>query len=779
MAIFKLSIANMKKAKSATISLFIMILIAAMLLNMGLTLMNKMSHFYENKTMQLDEAHLSIAMNKDSFEPSYEDFFRAYPGVEKTKTEQIILLPMVTIRYKKTDFSTSAAILNADLSRTIAPLRLIEESRTELGRRIYLPFSLKVNGDYRLGDHFKLTYQNKTYGYRVAGFFESTLMGSTRLGMLKFYLPGDDYSELSRELGSSASGVLMSATFKNSEHSSEMLRDYHENFSYSNHSKDAGFWSGDIKMAKDSTVTVDMIAMILIAFAVVLVLVSVIVIDFQISNSIDDGMVNIGVLKALGYTGRQIISSMVFQFMLVSFAGSIAGIIASYMAMPAFYNVFSNLNKLLWPGGPHPGTDLASVLIVSLLVLIVVLFSSIRIRRLHPIVALRGGMATHNFKRNWFPLDKARGGLQFVLGRKNLIHNLKLNIMTVGIIASITFASVFSVVLYYNMAQDKTDFFLMIGTETPDIGIQVAAGKDSEALLRELKQMEGVKKAIIQDTFATMIDGQMVTAEFSDDFKKLNANKIFKGRYPEFDNEIAISGRLARRLDKDVGDMISVGTGKNTHDYLITGLSQEIRSALAGVSLTPDGAERVIDGHKGMSINVYLDDPGETDMVSRIEDEYGNRIQAITDVKESLKSQSADITFAIFSLMTSILVITLLILFLILYLAVNTIIRKRKRELGVLRAIGYTTFQLRTQIALGFMPVVVLGVMVGGVFGSRYFNSVLKLMLFDSGAANMKLIVNLPLVIILCTAIILVSYAVSMLVSRRIKQITPYGLITD
>ncbi|MGV2643723.1 FtsX-like permease family protein, partial [Clostridium perfringens] len=168
-------------------------------------------------------------------------------------------------------------------------------------------------------------------------------------------------------------------------------------------------------------------------------------------------------------------------------------------------------------------------------------------------------------------------------------------------------------------------------------------------------------------------------------------------------------------------------------------------------------------------INVYLDDPGKTDMISRIEDEYGNRIQAITDVKESLKSQSADLTSAIFSLMASILVITFLILFLILYLAVNTIIRKRKRELGVLRAIGYTTFQLRTQIALGFMPVVVLGVMVGGVLGSRYFNSVLKLMLFDSGAANMKLIVNLPLVIILCTAIILVSYAVSMLVSRRIK----------
>lgn len=319
----------------------------------------------------------------------------------------------------------------------------------------------------------------------------------------------------------------------------------------------------------------------------------------------------------------------------------------------------------------------------------------------------------------------------------------------------------------------------MIGTETPDIGIQVAAGKDSGALLRELEQMEGVEKAIIQDTLATMIDGQMVTAEFSDDFKKLNTNKIFKGSYPEFDNEIAISGRLARRLDKDVGDMISMGTGKDTHDYLITGLSQEIHSDSAGVSLTQDGAKRLIPGHKGMSINVYLDDSGETDMVSMIEDKYGNMVQAITNVKESLKSQSADLTSAIFSLMASILVITFLILFLILYLAVSTIIRKRKRELGVFRAIGYTTFQLRTQIALGFMPVVILSVVLGGVLGSRYFNSVLKLVLFDSGAANMKLIVNLPLVIILCTAVILVSYVVSMLVSRRIKQITPYGLITD
>ena len=64
---------------------------------------------------------------------------------------------------------------------------------------------------------------------------------------------------------------------------------------------------------------INMVAMILVAFAAVIVLVSLIVIKFRVTNSIDDGIINIGVLKAVGYTSRQILASITLQFMLIAF----------------------------------------------------------------------------------------------------------------------------------------------------------------------------------------------------------------------------------------------------------------------------------------------------------------------------------------------------------------------------------------------------------------------------------------------------------------------------
>ncbi|BBI36509.1 ABC transporter permease [Cohnella abietis] len=780
MIILNLAMANMKKAKSAAFSMFILIFIAALLLNVGATVMSKMSTFYEDKVEELHDAHVSIVMNSASFKQPYEDYLKSYSGVKEAEKESIILLPTATIHYDKTDFSLRVGLLNADASRTIAPLKLIEESDYAKGEGIYLPYGLKAGGGYQLDDIFTLTYQNKKYSYRVAGFFESTLMGSTKLAMLKFFLPEAAYQQLAEELGASADGTLMSAIFANSEQSNTLLGDYNKQFSQSNESADSSFWSADIESAKSSSMTVNIIAMILVAFAAVIVLVSLIVIKFRISNNISDGMVNIGVLKSVGYTSNQIVASFVLQFMLIAVAASVVGVAGSYAVLPPFGHIISSLNKLLWPGGAHTGTDLLSVAIVGLLVLIVALLSSMRIRKLHPIAALRGGIVTHSFKRNPFPLDKAKGSLQLLLANKSMLANSWQNFMIAIIVAAITFASVFSIVLYYNIAEDKKAFFQLVGAETPDIGIQVEPGQDSDQLLKQIKQMNGVEKAIILDFVKTTIEGQLVTTDFSDDYAKLDNPTLYEGRYPEYDNEIAITGGLARLLDKTVGDTLKVAVGDTTYPYLITGLNQSLNSAKNGASLTLEGMRRLIPGHKGMSINVYLgESTNGADFVRDVDSESGSFVQSITDVKESLESQSGALISAFFSVMVAILAITAVIVIMILYLVINTTIRKRKKELGILKATGYTTFQLMVQITLSFIPVVIAGVMVGGVLGSLYTNSVLKLVLFDYGVSNTRFIVSAPHIVILCIAIIVLAYLISMLVSRRIKRITAYGLITE
>lgn len=777
-----LAVANLKKSKSAALFLFILMLIAGLLLNIGLTAMSAMNYFYEDKVRELHDPHVSIAMNSASYKSAYGDFLASYPGVWEMETEQVILLSTSTIPFYENDpgYGIRTMLLNADAARSIAPVKLIEAASTGSGEGIYIPFSWKVRNGYRLGDNLTITYRGKAFSYRITGIFESTLMGTSRLDMLKFYLPDAAYRQFTRAVGPEAQGTLMSAILTDSKQSGAVLKDYHRQFLHSNEVVIPSFWAADTETAKDGgAFIVNFVSMILAAFAAVIVLVSLIVIAFRILDSIEDGMANIGVLQAMGYTSLQIILSYVVQFSLIAIAGSAAGLAVSYAMMPAYGKVVSSLAGLIWSSGARAGVSLASIATVTSLVSTVALLSAARIRRLHPAAALRGGLMTHNFRRNFFPLDRTKGGLQWVHASKTMMANGRQNLLIGSIMAAITFASIFSVVLYYNIAGDKVAFYQVLGSEMPDLGIQVQPGKDSLQLLAGVRKMTGVNKAVIMDSIIMAIQGQIVNTEISDQFEMLNNQTVYEGRYPQYDNEVAITGGLARLLGKTIGDSIKLEAGNTSYSFLITGLSQSFSAGGKGASLTLSGLHHLIPGHKGMPVNVYLKGADKSAFMQKLKAEYGDMIWSVTDVDESQESGTQVYNSAVFAVMTIILAITVLVVVLILYLVIRTAVLKRKRELGILQAVGYTTFQLMTQVTLSIMPIAVAGVIGGGVLGGLYTNVILELMLTDTGISRARFVVHVPLVAFLCMAIISLSFLVSLLAAYRIRKITPYCLITE
>ncbi|MBO9599596.1 MAG: FtsX-like permease family protein, partial [Cohnella sp.] len=158
---------------------------------------------------------------------------------------------------------------------------------------------------------------------------------------------------------------------------------------------------------------------------------------------------------------------------------------------------------------------------------------------------------------------------------------------------------------------------------------------------------------------------------------------------------------------------------------------------------------------------------------------HGDAIDDILDINELIESQTQSFISALFLVMALILTITVLVVALILYLVISTMILKRRREFGILKATGYTTFQLMSQIAYSFMPIVVFGVVVGGVLGCLYTNSLLEMLLSGGGVKNVAFIVEVPVMALMCAGLVVLAYLVSMLVARRIKKISAYGLITE
>ncbi|WP_136608685.1 ABC transporter permease [Paenibacillus dokdonensis] len=781
MKIVNLALANIKKGKSAAFSLFILIFAAALLLNVGITVISKMSTFYDDKVEELHDPHLSLMMKNANYKEAYGDFFKNNSGVKQIEMESMILLDAARFRYGDSQMDSGAAIFNADAKRGFSPLKLIQKLDPMHQDDIYVSFSFKTSGGYKLGDALTITYQDKAYSYRIAGFFESTMLGTPSMGIMKFILPDAAYRQLSDTVGVAAGGTYLSATLNDSRQSTTVMNDYNKKFpDPSMNAIDPTFWETDIETMKSiGTMTINIISMILVAFAAVIVLVALIVIKFRVTNSIDDGIVNIGVLKAVGYTSRQILASIVLQFMLITLSAGIVGVAVSYAVIPVFGGIVSTLSGLLWTRSFDIVSIILSILIVAVLVLAVTLLSGIRIQKLHPVAALRGGIMTHSFKKNPFPLEKARGGLQFVLACKTMMMNSKQNIMIAFIIAAITFASVFSVVLYYNVAADKKAFFHLVGAETSNVMIQAKTATDSEKLFPAIEHMDGVAKTAILDFIPTRIDGQAIYMNISDDYSKLENQPVYVGRFPKYDNEIAVSWTVSKLLDKGIGDTVKVEINNVSHPFLITGLSQSISNMGQAAYLTLSGIQQIVPDYTSSVINVYLKDVDTARFIEEIKAKYGNTQANIINVDETINGQSSIYISAVFAVMVMVLAITVLVVMMILYLVIKTMILKRKREFGILKATGYTTLQLMSQIAMSFIPIVIIGVLIGGVLGCLYTNSMLTLLLSGAGIHNVQFIVKIPLIVMLCIGLVVLAYLVSMLVARRIKRISAYGLITE
>lgn len=415
-----------------------------------------------------------------------------------------------------------------------------------------------------------------------------------------------------------------------------------------------------------------------------------------------------------------------------------------------------------------------------LLVLGVTALSGIKIKKISPIIALRGGLLTHNFKKNRFALDQTRGNLHFLLGFKNIYTNRKQNSWVLLIVTILTFACVFTSVLYYSFAFDKSSIYKLAGAEECDIVILSKEGANISDIFTEVEKMDGVKKTGMLAQKSATINDETLLLYVSDDYSNIVWNTAYKGRQPRYDNEIAIAGALSKTTGKTIGDTIKVTLGQTSKEYLITGLTQQFSDgSTKPASLTLEGYQHLFPTYTQDALSIYLDEHTKNaTFIKKLEEQFGNQI-LIGDIEAAFFSQMSSIITSMTYVTVLVVIMTVLAVSLILYLIIKTMIIKRKRELGIFKAIGYTTFQLMNQITLSFLPVVIVGVVIGGIIGALFTNSILSILFSTLGIYNSVFTVNIPIIIGLSIVIILSAYIVSMLVARRIKHISPHGLMIE
>ena len=175
---------------------------------------------------------------------------------------------------------------------------------------------------------------------------------------------------------------------------------------------------------------------------------------------------------------------------------------------------------------------------------------------------------------------------------------------------------------------------------------------------------------------------------------------------------------------------------------------------------------------------MYLKDENESqNFIEKVEKNYD--ISNIVNYVESMNSVLEMFVSIIKVVCIVIIIITILIIYLILYLIISSIITNRKQELGILKSIGYINRQLIFQISGGLMPSTIIAALCGMICSKLFLNKIFISLFRVVGAYKISFSYTINVIGAIAIILIIITFMISVFLSRKIKKIEVYKLIKE
>jgi len=773
---FLIAKSNLRKSKCQTVAIIVLIILAAFLLNLWLMISIDYSANFSRQHDALNAEHVMFTIDDENGEA--HDFLEMkLDGDEKVEQYRLdsCLQMTGTFEYNEGEMNSWLVFMEKELAlnRNIGKSEIVEEGNLDSG--IYIPLLYKTK-DIDIGKSIGISIGSNLVEYTICGFFNNIMMGSNNCGLTQMMLTKDKYDELG-ELNYALKSTLCSIR----------LLDKNDNINY-----EADIKSIVSKQFPNATSIIgnyyDMVfqsryisqsicSMVISAMAVFVLLIALVVMVSNIINYIQVSMNNLGALKATGYTSLQLIRSLLLQFLGLTFIASLVGLAISYISFPSL-----NAMMIAQTGIPYKIRFLPIPMLLALLILggataLAVWLAARRIKKIEPIVALRSGVQTHNFKRNHIPLDKAKTPLNLSLALKTTLSGAKHNVTICITMFALSFVVAFSGVMSANIIADTTPFINLIVGETADSCVNVKPEYEEE-FLKELKQDSRVEKVYLYTTVnVTHVEGSELLATVGDFENVNNPNVIYQGRFPKYDNEIALGAKYAKEKHFDIGNEIEISSNGKTEKFLICGFTQVTNYLGRDCLITREGYEhfgKLTNASYYLNLSEYVDiNAFNEEIKEKLPGQLNTAINIATVVEAGVNVYVSLMSIIVIV----ILFISVIIITFVLYLLVRTMLNNKMRDYGILKSLGFTTKQLVLQTALSFMPAIVISSIIGLIISGVTINPILSLFFSGLGILKCTFVVPVDYIAIVGVGLILLSFAITCLLSLKIKKIAPRNLL--
>jgi putative ABC transport system permease protein len=455
--------------------------------------------------------------------------------------------------------------------------------------------------------------------------------------------------------------------------------------------------------------------------SILIFIVSMLMIRFLVWNNILKEYKSIGIYKALGFSKGEILSFYLKGYSLTALIGSILGALGSILVLNytaskvlKYIGDFESVNidfKLI----------LKTIVLFTLAVMINLYLVIKRTNKITPVEVLRTGITSSRKKLRKSIIKNTSSPLAWAIN--DMFKYKKLTaLITLTLTLSLTL-----VLLFGNFSVTTAKLLensnLWCGIPKGDVTISAPVSLSMDILkegLAEVERDSRVESYIYGSLFSTEVfldiekypinSSQcpiMTMSSYSDEFEFA----VIKGRRPENYTEVAVTTNILKDTGLSIGDYIELSINNKVDSFLICGSYYSMVSNGYGIRILNAAIQKEFPEFRGSEIFVKLKaDVDKEQFKKDINDRYSY-----------LDASNLHPLFAYVMAAIPDTILPMAKLLILVFLAFSTItilsiiithIRDNRRNFGILKALGFTTREIRSRFLLRILIITLFSTLV-------------------------------------------------------------------
>ena len=671
----------------------------------------------------------------------------------------------------------------------------------KLGKgEVYLPLGVKPKLRCNIGDTLKVCFYYEVYEFTIKGFVQEPQNGSQDMGWKQAFISDEDFDKISRisektkadpknkndEALQKGIETKIFNVFKTDDYEGSDAK-FQRDLNIATKLCDRS--SGTLTRAQSlnySSLTGNILSKIFLVFIVMLFVITLVIMGHSISSEIEIDRKKLGILKSQGFTSHKIRLIMQVQYILALLIGVVLGLVGSFFISQIIAEAF----------GPTVGTPVAIevsifkgiVLIVSLVVIsiLTMMIKTLKVTKISPIKAITGQKDEVYFdSRLKMGLKKKAISLslavrQFTSAKRRYISMLIISsllmyfMLTINVIAGL----VSSRTALEMMGFEMTQIDVSVDNAGEDLITIEQAEKTAEEIIRKYTTIE--KKYAVASGYCSINSYKLHCRAYKD---PEYIGGIIKGRAPRQKNEILITQLVSDEFGWEIGDKVTVSAISGELECIVCGLYQSTNDA-GMVFAIPFEAYETLDPSRRLTYEGFV--IADESKAQQIADEID---KALVNDKGEKKGSCSYWDLSINGdemyetelnlLRTVIYSFSGIFMFIAVVLLCTKAFVLERRDIGIYKAIGFTSAKLRLSFALRFSFIAMLGAFIGVGLSALFTNAMMVALLRIIGICYLELDATPADILIPMALLILGFFVFAFIASRKIKKVETRELVAE